>query len=99
MKVEQLQIMKVIEFSKNRYVENIKKSERLDVAIKFLEYLVDEGADFHIVINKEAALKLFEDNDGKLREYLIMTSNLEKARNIKIDKNACVYVIEGDELD
>jgi hypothetical protein len=96
---EQLKIMRVIEFPKNRHVEKIKRNEKLQVAIKMLEYLVDEGADFHIIINKEDALKLFDDN-GRFREYLIITNDLDKGKRLKTDsKNSMVYEIDGNEFD
>jgi len=98
MKAEQLEIMKVIEFPKNRNVENKLRDDKLEVAIKFLKYLVGEGADFHIIIDRNAALELFEDN-AKLKDYLIMTTDFEKARHIKLDTNYKIYKIEGNEFD
>lgn len=98
MKDEQVKITRVIEFPKNRHIEIIRRDEKLQVAIKVLEFLVDEGADFHIVINKEDSLKLFEDN-GKLREFLIMTSDADKGQGLRIEsKNSTVYEIDGNEF-
>ena len=97
MKSEQLEIMKVIEFPKNRNVENKLRSEKLDIAIKFLKYLVDESVDFHIIIDRNAALELFEDN-AKLKDYLIMTTDFEKARHIELDTNYSIYKIKGNEF-
>lgn len=101
MKGKQLEIMRVIEFPKNKHVENIRRREKYQVAIKLLEILVDEGAEYHIVIDKEDALKIFDANE-KLREYLIMTSDIEKAkilRLLRLEENASIYQIDGNEFD
>jgi hypothetical protein len=97
MEGKQLGLMKVIEFPKNRQVENIERNEKLEVAIKILKLLVDEGADYHIVIDRKAANELFE---GALREYTVITSNLEKAEDIRLRfENYSIFPLKGNELD
>lgn len=99
MKGEQLQLMKVIEFPKNRQVENQLRHKKLEVAMKLLEAIIDDGAEYHIVINREDTLKLFEYS-SKIGDYLIMTSDVETAKKIKIDnKKCCVFEIKGDEIE
>lgn len=96
MKYKQIELMKVIEFPKNRQMGLKKRNKKLNVAIELLQYLVNGGADFHIVISKEQAEKLY---DGDLRKYTVITSNLEEAKNLNISSNNySIYPIEGDEL-
>ena len=99
-KYEQLEIMKVIEFPKNRQYENKIRNEKLNVAIKILELLNSEGCDFRIVINKNAALEIFDLEDYQ-KEYLILTtSSFEKDRHFKADAtNAELHAIQGNEVD
>ena len=97
MKCEQLELMKVIQFPKNRNIEIKKNNDKFDTAVKFLKFLVDEGADYHIIVCENDAEKLFE---GKTREYTVITSNAEKAKGLKFnDNNFTIYPISGDELD
>lgn len=94
--------MKVIEFPKNKQVHDQVRNDKLDVAIEFLKYLVGEGAEYHIVINREDATKLFDVSKakGELRDYLIMTSDFDSGKRLKLSKeNSSVYVLTGDELD
>jgi hypothetical protein len=97
MEGKQLGLMKVIEFPKNRQVENIERNGKLEVAIKILKLLIDEGAGYHIVIDRKAANELFE---GVLREYTVITSNLEKTKKFALNsRNYNIYPIEGNELN
>ena len=99
MEHEQLEIMRVIQFPKNRQYENKIRNEKLEVAIRILEVLVAGDADFHIVIDSESALKIFEDNNDKSIEYLLLSTNEEKGKNVKINgDNTVMYEITGDEL-
>ena len=106
MKTKQLEIFKVIEFPKNREME-IKqmdeecnlRNKKLEVAKAMLEILTEEKADYHIIIKKEDVLKIFENNKG-CNEYLMITSNFDTAKRIKIgSKNSSVYEIKSEELD
>mgnify|MGYP000903907167 CR=1 FL=1 len=57
MDVEQLEIMKVIEFPKNKEIAEKLKNNKLDVAIGILELLSEEGSDYHILVSKEAPIR------------------------------------------
>ena len=99
METKQLEIFKVIEFPKNKEMENDLKYEKLEIAIKMLKFLVDEGADFHIILNRKDTLKLFEYSNN-IRDYLILTSNLEIAKNLEINnKIPNLYELIGNEFD
>lgn len=97
MKYKQLEIMKVIEFPKNREAEKIERNKKLEETIRLLSLLVDEGADYHIVIDRKAANEIFE---GNLREYTVITTNLKKSNNLILTpRNYNIYPIKGNELD
>jgi hypothetical protein len=90
--------MKIIEFPKN-IIENNKRDSKFKVAFKLLKTLVDNGADFHIVVDKKDSLLLFNEEDFGSREYIILTSNLEKAKELSLEnKNSCIFPIKGDEF-
>lgn len=100
MQGEQLEIMKVIQFPKNRQYKLNQKNRKLNVAIRMLEVLSEHDIEFHIVVNKKAALILFDDTEGKMRDYLFISSSYEESKNIKLNsENSRVYEIDGDELD
>jgi len=100
LKVEQLTISKVIEFPKNAIYKNKIIQSKLDSAIKLLRSFVEDGGDFNIIIDRETALKTFEEKDSRMREYLIITSNVDIAKKLMITgKNASVYPLTGDEFD
>lgn len=102
MKHEQMELMKVIEFPKDKIKEKLKNERigKLDAACKMLKYLIEEEADFHIVLKIETANKLFEVSEEEMKkyDYIILTSNYEESKHIPI-KRSCVYRIKGDEFE
>jgi len=97
MESEQLELMKVIQFPKNKIKENRDRIDKLEVAYKVLKYLVEEGKEFHIVVTKESAEELFEIPSSKYN-YVTITSSLGEADNIKLHNNTFFYPILGDEF-
>jgi C4-type Zn-finger protein len=94
-----MELMKVIQFPQRKIEEKEfrERKDKLEVAYKMLDYLIERGHDFHIIISDEAADELF--NRKKKFEYSILTSNFEKIKNVNIyNKNASYYPIEGDEF-
>jgi len=102
LKSEQLSIMKVIQFPKNRQVEHKIRNQKLDVAIRMLEYLVDIGADFHIVVDVEHGSELFTPKQEWRpdTQHVILSSNKEKVLKLNVNNlNSSYYCLEGNELD
>lgn len=92
----------MIEFPKNKQFKNKIRKEKLQVAIKMLEYFSGEGKDFHIIVDRESALTLFDETtEQKLRQYLILTTtDFEDSKNFKINNtNSDLYIIQGNEFD
>lgn len=103
MKGEQLEFMKVIEFPKNKNIEEQKKKDKLEFVRCFLEKLVEEGFDFNIVIDEKATDKFFEiskeNQKGSKRKYSVLTSNVEAVKTLSLNpSNIYVYKITGNEL-
>ena len=100
MKYEQQEIMKVINFPKNKQYENKLKNNKLEVAISMLEYCNRENIDFSIIIDNKTALDLFDETEEQqIKDYLIITTSFKKNKQLKIDKsNASLYELRGDEL-
>jgi len=100
---EQLEIMKVIQFPKNKEYESRKRDEKLSAAIKMLEYFVSEGKEFNIVVDKETALTLFEESTSnqKIQDYVVLTtSDRENSQKFKVNiNNSNLYFIQGTEFD
>lgn len=89
--------MKVIEFPKNKQAKIKLVNSKFDTSVDILRYLVESGADYHIVIDREYAEKIF--NKCK-REYTVITSNVDKAMELVLyDENFNIYAVQGDELD
>ena len=96
MQGEQLKIFgNIIEFPKNKLVNEKLLKDKLEVAYKILDYLTDYGADFQILIESDSARNLFNEEDLN-REFVTLTSNLEKSQKLKV--STCVYPIKGDEF-
>lgn len=101
MKAEQMELMKVIEFPKNKIEEKERRErlDKLDVSYKLLEELVKTGADFHIIVTKESASELFDFPEKYNKyQYATLTSNLKEAKTINLKDNTMFYPIKGDEL-
>lgn len=101
MNIEQTELMKVIEFPKNKIEEkeNRDRLNKLEVAYKMLETLVKEGHDFHIVISADATERMFKPGKISNNYYGVLTSNLDKAEKIRIKSdNTAFYPIRGDEF-
>lgn len=97
MQNEQLQLMKVIQFPKNKLKENKERLNKLEVAYKLLKCLVEDGADFHIVVTKESAETLYNFPTGEYK-YATITSDLEEAQKIRLNDNTFFYPVKGDEF-
>lgn len=77
-------------------IKDIKDTDnKIEVALKILQYINNEGLDFDIVINKKDAEKIFDMPRNSKGNKCVLTSNLEKS--IKI-KDAFYYPIEGNEF-
>ena len=102
MKAEQMELMKVIQFPQKKVEEkeNRERKDKFEVAKKFIELLAYEGIDFHIVIDKESALKVMEDDNFK--DYIIVTTNFEEAKKMQLKMtqmgNSVCAAIRGDEF-
>lgn len=100
MKLEQMELMRVIEFPKSKLKENREKQDKLEVAKKLVNLLVDKEIEFQIIIDKESALKVLKDDDFK--DYVIITTNLEEAEKLRLKlthmRNSKIAVIRGGEL-
>lgn len=89
--------MNVIDFPKNRQIEIKQINSKFDATVDILRYLVENGADYHIVIDREYAEKIF---DKCKRKYTVITSNADKAMKLVLeDENFNIYAVQGDELD
>jgi hypothetical protein len=92
--------MKVIEFPKNRQVENIIRDEKLRTAVQILKFLVENDGEYHIVISRNDAEKLFDSKN--LRSSTIITSNYEAIDRTALDymrEYFSVYPIKGNDFD
>lgn len=102
MKLEQIELMKVIEFPKCKIEEkeNRERQDKLEVAKNLVNRLVDEEIEFHIVLDKESILKVLEDANYK--DYNIITTNQEEAEKMLLKltqmRNSCLIPIKGDEI-
>lgn len=105
MKSEQMQLMRVIEFPKSKIEEKEERErkDKLEVAYKMLDYLIDCGADFNIIVDIEKANELFEISESQMKkfQYISLSTNYEKFKKIRfaegVNKVAC-YQIKGVEL-
>lgn len=103
MEGEQLELIKVIQFPKNRQVVEIERQDKLEVIQKILKLIIEEGNDFHVLIDKKTALEIYEDPTNGLKDYLILTTNFEEAQKMKLKmtqtRNSRIQKITGNELD
>lgn len=98
MKGEQLQLMKVIEFPKNKDTELKLLKDKQDSAEKILDFITDLKNDFHIVLIRSAAEELFEMNKFK-GDKIVITSNYQEAKKIFKSKDFIFYKLTGDEFN
>jgi hypothetical protein len=100
-----MELMKVIEFPKQKIEEkdNRDRKEKLEQAYKMLDYLIDAGADFNIIVDIEKANELFEISESQMKkfQYIAISTNYDKFKKIRfaegVNKVAC-YQIKGDEF-
>lgn len=85
----------VIKFPRN-FKKKFETNDKLRIAYKLIEGMNENGMDFHVVVEREVAEIVFEV-EGVEGDKVIMTSNLEKAKDLKI-KGAMYFPIEGDEF-
>ena len=105
MKAEQMELMKVIQFPKKKMEEKerLERKDKLEQAYKMLDYFIDCGADFSILVDMKMADELFEVSKSQMEKfkYLAITTNYEKFKKIRfaegVNKVAC-YQIKGDEI-
>lgn len=105
MKAEQMELMKVIQFPK-KVIEEKEKLERKDKllqAYKMLDYFIECGADFSILIDMKIANELFEVSENQMEKYkyLAITTNYEEFKKVRFAEgvNKCAfYEIKGDEI-
>lgn len=105
MKAKQMELMKVIQFPQSKIAEKEtrEKGQKLEVAYKLLKYLVNDcDAEINIIVDIDKANGLFEisESDMKNFKYLIITSNYENTKKIKLsnENRAICFEIEGNEL-
>lgn len=98
MKYEQLQLMKVIEFPKNKDTELKLLKDKQDSAEKILDFITDLKEDFHIVLSRSAAEELFEMNKFK-GDKVVITSNYQEAKEMFNIKDTIFYKLTGDEFN
>lgn len=95
---KQLELMRVIEFPKNREIKQKTLKDKQKVAELLIDFLTDEECDFHIVISRKSAEKLFE-MDGYKGDKVILTSNHKEAKQILPElKKGIFYLLTGDEF-
>ena len=98
MKGEQLQLMKVIEFPKNKDTELKLLKDKQDSAEKILDFITDLKEDFHIVLSRSAAEELFEMDKFK-GDKIVITSNYQEAEEIFKSKDFIFYKLTGEEFN
>lgn len=98
MKGEQLQLMKVIEFPKNKDTELKLLKDKQDSAEKILDFITDLKEDFHIVLSRSAAEELFEMEKFK-GDKVVITSNYQEAKEMFNIKDTIFYKLTGDEFN
>lgn len=94
---------KIISFPKNKQILEIERQRKLKVAFELLEWISQENADFHIVVDKNVGLNMFQNSPNDLKDYIILTTNPDEARKMQLRltqmRNSEIYTIKGDELD
>ncbi|CEH34738.1 hypothetical protein [Romboutsia lituseburensis] len=97
MKTEQLKLLgNVIEFPNNKNYENLKLKEQRELLHKLVDRLLNDGSDFEIIINKENALKTFDDYENKVKDYLVITTNenwRERLNNKKLANSKYAFCV------
>lgn len=98
MKYEQLQLMKVIEFPKNKDTELKLLKDKQESARKMIDFITDFKKDFHVVLSRSAAEELFEMDKFK-GDKVVITSNYKEAKEMFNIKDTIFYKLTGDEFN
>jgi len=90
---------KVIEFPKNKNIENQLRYDKLQVAIEWLKYLHGKEVDFSILLDKHSAMELFDAKTEKIKDFIIISADIQKVKSYNLNFNYNLYEIKGTELD
>ncbi|MDB8790647.1 hypothetical protein PN398_07930 [Romboutsia sp. 1001216sp1] len=95
---EQLKLLgNVIEFPKNQEVKNKEMLDKFHVATELLRNVAEKGYDFSITITRDAALEIFEVDEKKLKNLLVISTSKDFEREIKYQRKNYFYV-KGNEF-
>lgn len=100
MKIEQMELVgKVIEFPDSYKKEIAELKDKLEVAKIMLDYLTSNGVDFQIVVEREGVgLSDLLNIENSKKEYIVLTSNLDKTKKLTDQIDAGIFPIVGDEF-
>ena len=105
MENEQMELMKVIQFPQNKIKEKekVERKDKLLQAYKMLDYFIECGADFSILVDMKVADELFEVSQAQMKEYkyLAITTNHEEFKKVRFAEGVnkvAFYEIKGDEI-
>lgn len=99
MKSEQLKLLgNIIEFPKNKEFKNKQMQDKFYVATELLRQIIEQGHEFNITVTKNAALEIFDDDEGKIKDLLVISTSKDFERNNKY-KDKCYFYIKGDEFN
>jgi len=100
-----MQLMKVIQFPQNKIdkKEKLDRKDKLLQAYKMLDYFIECGADFSILVDMKVANELFEVSQSQMDKfkYLAITTNHDEFKKIRFAEGVnrvAFYEIKGDEL-
>lgn len=97
-KSEQLKLLgNIIEFPKNQDIKNKEILDKFHVATELLKRIVEHGHEFNITVTKEAAQEVFNDKEGKIKDFLVISTSKEFERNLRYQDKSYFYV-KGDEF-
>lgn len=98
MESEQLkQLGNIVEFPKNKAFKNKEMIDKLYVATELLKIMVEQGHEFSIMVNRNAALEVFEEKNGNTIDLLVISTSKEFEEGCR-NKNKCYFFVEGDEF-
>ncbi|MEG2985466.1 MAG: hypothetical protein RR835_12245, partial [Peptostreptococcaceae bacterium] len=83
---------------KNKELKNKQMKDKFNVATELLRYMIEQGHEFNITVTGDAALEVFDDDDGKIKDVLVISTSKDFERNLKY-KDKCYFYITGDEFN
>ena len=98
MKSEQLKLLgNVIEFPNSKAFKNKEMLDKFYAATELLKIMVEQGHEFSITVNRNAALEVFEEKNGNTIDLLVISTSKEFEEGCR-NKNKCYFFVEGDEF-